>query len=142
MDRKDIIAMLNAKGITVNGDISYADLQAKLNEAIAGKDEKADPVVNSNEETPAWAADLLTKVNNLESKISVNTEQELTKARADVVALNKGYDKDMAADFSLATCNKILAANGHVSFNSSNQYRVDNSADDGIDSMVIPGSAQ
>jgi hypothetical protein len=112
MDRKQIIALLVNKGISVKDDISDDDLKAALNEAIGGKADE--PNVDADKDTPEWAKNLLTKVDGIEVKVNANADKELDTAVAAVVALNKGIDEATAKTMGLASCNAFLAANGGV----------------------------
>lgn len=112
MDKAELIALLAANGITANADMSEADLKAALNTALSDKTAKpeVDTVVNTQ------IADLTKMVNTLTLAVTANSDKELTKARADVVSLDKGIDTDMADAMTIESCNKFLTANGQAAF--------------------------
>ena len=116
MDKAELIALLAANGITANADMSEAGLKAALNTALS--DKAADPVVDTatNEKIDALTA----TVEKLTATVTANSDKELTKARADVVALNKGIDTDMADAMTIESCNKFLTANGQAAFGVAN----------------------
>jgi len=93
--RENMIAALSAKGISVNAEISDAELLAKYNETLAanagdGKSDKLQAVVNS-------IAALTDKIESLEQKANAKQEAEKADLVAKVVA-NKdfGLDEDTA----------------------------------------------
>ena len=106
--RNLIEAKLKAAGIEVNGLDEDALLLA-YNELQAPKEPAQEPQTNS--ETPAWAKDLVAKVNTLESKLTANAEQELDSIAEQVEALNMGINKDAAKAMGLDAAKSFLAAN-------------------------------
>jgi len=107
--RNLIEAKLKAAGIKVNGLDEDALLLA-YNELQAPKEPAQEPQTNS-EETPAWAKDLVAKVNTLESKLTANAEQELDSIADQVEALKMGINKDAAKAMGLDAAKSFLAAN-------------------------------
>ena len=107
--RNLIEAKLKAAGIEVNGLDEDALLLA-YNELQAPKEPAQEPQTNS-EETPAWAKDLVAKVNTLESKLTANAEQELDSIAEQVEALKMGINKDAAKAMGLDAAKSFLAAN-------------------------------
>jgi hypothetical protein len=134
MDRTELIALLAAKNISVNADISDADLKAKLTEAMNTKaDPVPAPVVNAltlEEVTTAINTAVEAAVTPLKEQLSANADKELETVVAQVVALNKGIDEVAAKAMGLAACNAFLAANGTPAFNSNGHPRQLNNADD------------
>ena len=109
MDRKEIIALLVNKGISVKEDITDADLKAALNEALGGK--AVEPKTNGlTAEDITKAVDAAIKP--LQDQLNANSDKELNKAVADVVAMNKGIDEAAAKAMGLTACTAFLAANG------------------------------
>lgn len=99
--RENMIAALSAKGISVNAEISDAELLAKYNETLAanagdGKSDKLQAVVNS-------IAALTDKIESLEQKANAKQEAEKADLVAKVVA-NKdfGLDEDIAKAMPVA----------------------------------------
>lgn len=134
MDRKDIIAILAGKGISVNADISDADLKAELNKAIGGNADE--PNTQNNAEAPQWAKDLTAQVNSLAATVNANADKELNDAVAAVVALNKGIDETAAKAMGLDACNAFLAANGKAAFNAHSQQPQDTASN--CQSLELP----
>jgi len=135
MDRTELIALLAAKNITVNADISDDDLKAKLTEAMNTKADPAPaPVVNADSEKLTLAINALTeKVTGLETQITANADKELETVVAQVVALNKGIDETAAKAMGLTACNAFLAANGTPAFNSNGRPVLQQNANNGLD---------
>lgn len=106
--RNLIEAKLKAAGIEVNGLDEDALLLA-YNELQAPKEPAQEPQTNS--ETPAWAKDLVAKVNTLESQLTANAEQELEAVATQVEALKMGINKDAAKAMGLDAAKSFLAAN-------------------------------
>jgi hypothetical protein len=116
MDLKaKIVAVLAAKGISANADMTDEELEAKLNEELVGKDKKLEDVANTA--TNDAIAALTATVNALQTSITANADKELTQARESVIATNKGIDEEMASAMTLSHCNKFLASHGHVAVN-------------------------
>ena len=107
--RNLIEAKLKAAGIEVNGLDEDALLLA-YNELQAPKEPAQEPQTNS-EDTPAWARDLVAKVNTLESQLTANAEQELDSIAEQVEALKMGINKDAAKAMGLDAAKSFLAAN-------------------------------
>lgn len=124
MDRKDIIALLVNKGVSIKEDISDDELKAALNKALG---DKVEPQNNANQDEPEWAKVLAAKVDGLQTQVNANSDKELTKARADVVAVNKGVDSGMAAVMTLEHCNKFLASHGQSAVGVNGQHKQTNS---------------
>ncbi len=143
MDRKDIIALLVNKGISVKDDITDDDLKAALNAALG--DKPADPADSANnsddKDTPEWAKNLLTKVDGLEVKLNANSDKELDTAVAAVVAMDQGIDEATAKNMGLASCNAFLAKNGHVALGVVGGQHQNNSKDN-CASLSLPTSAK
>lgn len=106
--RNLIEAKLKAAGIEVNGLDEDALLLA-YNELQAPKEPAQEPQTNS--ETPAWAKDLVAKVNTLESQLTANAEQELESIAEQVEALKMGINKDAAKAMGLDAAKSFLSAN-------------------------------
>ena len=132
--RNLIEAKLKAAGIEVNGLDEDALLLA-YNELQAPKEPAQEPQTNS-EETPAWAKDLVAKVNTLESKLTANAEQELDSIAEQVEALKMGINKDAAKAMGLDAAKSFLAANSaeYVADYAAPRGRASqtNSEDDGV----------
>tara|TARA_R110002049_G_scaffold275507_1_gene453582 strand:+ start:348 stop:1466 length:1119 start_codon:yes stop_codon:yes gene_type:complete len=110
-DMRNLIeAKLKAAGIEVNGLDEDALLLA-YNELQAPKEPAKEPQTNS-EETPAWAKDLVAKVNSLETQLAANADKELNEVAEQVAALNKGLDAEDAKALGLTKAKAFLAANG------------------------------
>ena len=107
--RKTIEAKLQAAGIEVNGLDDNALLEA-YNKLEAQKEPEQKPQTNSDE-TPAWAKDLVAKVNSLESQLTANANKELDQVAEQVAALNKGLDADDAKALGLEKAKAFLVAN-------------------------------
>jgi hypothetical protein len=109
--RETMIAALSAKGISVNADISNADLLAKYNESLAANagdsedDSKLDAVVNS-------VAALNARFDKLEQKANAEQEAEKAELVSKVVAhkafgLNEDAAKSMQVEALQAMVNSI-----------------------------------
>lgn len=131
--RNLIEAKLKAAGIEVNGLDEDALLLA-YNEMQAPKEPAQEPQTNS--ETPAWAKDLVAKVNTLESQLTANAEQELDAIAEQVEALKMGINKDAAKAMGLDAAKSFLAANSaeYVADYAAPRGRASqtNSEDDGV----------
>jgi len=136
MDRDELIALLAGKNISVNADISDADLKAKVTEAINAK---ADPAPDVNDAKGLTLEDVTKAINAglkpLQEQLTANTDKELDDVVAQVVALNQGIDEETAKKMGVIACNVFLAANGTPAFNSSGQrqHYQSNVADNGLD---------
>lgn len=109
--RKTIEAKLQAAGIEVNGLDDNALLEA-YNKLNAPQEPEQKPQTNS-EDTPAWAKDLVAKVNSLESQLTANANKELDALVADVVDLKiNGIDEEVAKTMGVNALKGLLAANG------------------------------
>jgi hypothetical protein len=142
LDRKQVIALLAGKNISVNADISDADLEAKLTEAINAKADPA-PNVNADDQPKGLTLEDVTKAINaglkpLQEQLTANADKELETVVAQVVALNKGIDEAAAKAMGLAACNAFLAANGTPAFNTSGQrqHHQANANDNGLDNEL------
>lgn len=139
--RKTIEAKLQAAGIEVNGLDDNALLEA-YNKLNAPQEPKQKPQTNSDD-TPAWAKDLVAKVNSLETQLTANADKELNEVAEQVAALNKGLDADDAKALGLEKAKAFLAANGaeHVAegYNAQHGGRTtaSNKKDDEFDSIDL-----
>ena len=106
LDEK-IEAKLKAANIKVEG----LDADAKLAAYNALIADEQKPQTNS-EETPAWAKDLVAKVNSLETQLAANADKELNGLIADVVALKiNGIDEAVAKTMGVNALKGLLEAN-------------------------------
>mgnify|MGYP003122484279 CR=1 FL=1 len=105
LDEK-IEAKLKAANIKMEG----LDADAKLAAYNTLITDERKPSINS-EETPAWAKDLVEKVQSLESSIAANAEAELEAVADKVEALKMGINKDVAKSMGLEAAKSFLAAN-------------------------------
>lgn len=138
MDRKEIIALLVNKGISVKEDISDDDLKAALNKALGGKaDEPQTNGLTIEDITKAVNA----AVEPLKIQINASADKELDTAVAAVVAMNKGIDEATAKTMGLTSCNAFLAANGHVALGVVGGQHQNNSKDN-CSSLSLPTSAE
>ena len=119
MDRKDIIALLVNKGITISDDISDADLTSALNKALG--DKPAEPQTNGLTIEDVTAAVNLA-VKPLNDKIDAQANAEQGKLAEQVVELDLGIDADAAGSMSVNALKSVLARNGHAAFNASNRH--------------------
>lgn len=104
-----IEAKLTAANIKVEGLDDDAKLAA-YNKLIA--DEQKAPQTNS-EDTPAWAKDLVAKVNSLETQLTANANKELDALVSQVVELKiNGIDETVAKTMGVNALKGLLAANG------------------------------
>ena len=137
--RDKILAALTAANIKTDG-LDDDALFAAHNELLAqgGKDEST----ASSEALTKQITDAVTNaVKPLQDQINANSDKELTKAQADVVAINKGIDEDMAKVMTLESCNKFLASNGHVAVGVTGGQHQTN-AKDNCASLSLPTSAE
>lgn len=150
MDRTQIIGLLSGKGISVNADISDADLMAMLTNAVPeqfkkeskksedadddGEDEDDKPKkkAKNSEEVPAWAQALLAKVNTLETSLAANHNVELDGLKTQMKAMTVNKLSDSVIDkMDPQEMKDHLAANGQVGFNATSGYVQTNSNDSG-----------
>lgn len=144
MDRNQLIALLTNQGITVNADISDADLQKELETALNAKsddkdkkgkkDDKADdkekdkknPFAKNQEDVPAWAQTLIAantaltaQVNTLQTSITANEEAEKAGMVEAVNKLNLGFPETVVNAMSKADLQTVLEKNGETFVNGS-----------------------
>lgn len=141
MDRDQLIALLANKGITVNTDITDADLKAKLDEAIGGKGEpKADVknnaltvetmtlAINTAVDTAVAAA-----VKPLQEQLTANADKELNDLAKQVGGLDAGISEEIAKTMGVNALTAFLAKRGVVAFNSANREHKTNTDDSLMD---------
>jgi len=107
---RDLIeAKLKAAGVEVNG-LDESALLSAYNKLQAPQEPVKQEQANSDA-TPAWAKDLVEKVQSLESSIAANAEAELNDVAGKVEALKMGINKDAAKAMGLEAAKSFLAAN-------------------------------
>lgn len=102
--RETLIAMLAAKGVTVNAEITDADLLAKYNEANTPDVEAAINKV---------VAPLTETIKSLETKLAANADKELDELAKQAAPL-MGVDEADAKAMGTNALHKVLAKNGVV----------------------------
>ena len=128
MDRKKIMALLAGKNIAVNADISDADLEAKLTDAVNAKVDPAPklvkpvevaPVVNKEDDKLALAINALTaKVDGLETQLAANANAEVDDLKIQMKAMTTNCLADSIIDkLNAQDMKDHLAANGQVAVN-------------------------
>jgi len=103
--RDTLIAQLAAKGITVNAEISDADLLAKYNESNAAEVPDVSAAIN------AAIAPLTETINTMQTKLTANADKELD-ALATQAAPFMGLEVDEAKTMGVNALHKVLAKNG------------------------------
>jgi hypothetical protein len=137
LDRKQVSALLAGKNISVNADISDADLEAKLTEAINAK---ADPAPNVKAD--GLTLEDVTKAINaglkpLQDQLTANADKEQSELAGQVVKLDIGIDEEAAKAMSVNALNSVLAKNGKPAFNSGGrQHYQSNANDNGLDNEL------
>lgn len=132
MDRKDIIALLEGKGIQVNAEISDSDLKAELEKALTAN--TADDGGKGGQQNNNLAEQIATAVSNaikpLEDRLNANANKEKDDLVEQVVALNKGLDEEAAKLLSPEKLRSFLAANGQASFNGNGHFKPNHDSGD------------
>jgi Sec-independent protein translocase protein TatA len=114
--RKLMLAGLEAKGISVNAEITDADLLVKYNETNA-----AAPAANTDE-VPAWAKDLAANMADMKKEMSdmkkkeMTAEEEAKAKKAKALAGNSkiaalGFDEASLLAMNSATLDNLYAKN-------------------------------
>ncbi|HBF46523.1 MAG TPA: hypothetical protein DDW91_08635, partial [Shewanella frigidimarina] len=114
--RKLMLAGLEAKGISVNAEITDADLLVKYNETNA-----AAPAANTDE-VPAWAKDLAANMADMKKEMSdmkkkeMTAEEEAKAKKAKALAGNSkiaalGLDEASLLAMNSATLDNLYAKN-------------------------------
>jgi hypothetical protein len=141
LDRKQVIALLAGKNISVNADISDADLEAKLTEAINAKADPA-PNVNADDQPKGLTLEDVTAAINaglkpLQEQLTANADKEQSELAGQVVKLDIGIDEEAAKAMSVNALNSVLAKNGKPAFNSGGRPHHQSNADDnGLDNEL------
>ncbi len=127
MDRKKIMALLAGKGIAVNADISDADLEAKLTDAVNAKVDPA-PVVEVKPVEVAPVANTLTlaevttainaAVKPLQDQLAANANAEAADLKVQMKAMTVNRLSDSIIDkLDAQDMKDHLAENGQVAVN-------------------------
>ncbi len=103
--RETLIATLAAKGITVNAEISDAELLAKYNEANTVELPDFEAAINKA------VAPLKTEIKTLQGELTANADKELN-AIAKQAAPFMGVDEEAAKKLGVNALHKVLAKNG------------------------------
>lgn len=142
LDRKQVIALLAGKNISVNADISDADLEAKLTEAINAKADPA-PNVNADDQLKGLTLeDVKLAMNDLikplQDQLTANSDKELEGLKTQMKAMTANRLSDSLIDkMDASEINAHLAANGTPAFNSGGRQHYQSNADDnGLDNEL------
>ncbi len=140
MDRNKIIALLAGKNISVNADISDADLEVKLTEAFNAK---ADPTPATVVEKPGLTIEDVTAAVNaavapLQAQLTANANVEATELKTQMKAMTTNRLSDaLIGKMDTQDMKDHLAANGAVAFNAATPSQRP-AADGGCASLTMP----
>lgn len=140
LDRKQVIALLASKNISVNADISDTDLEAKLTEAINAKADPAPNVKADDQPKGLTIEDVKLAMNDLikplQDQLTANADKEQSELAGQVVKLDIGIDEEAAKAMSVNALNSVLAKNGKPAFNAGGRPILQQNADNGLDNEL------
>ena len=89
ISRADLIAMLTSAKISVNADVSDAELKAKFNEALLANNSKDGAEITVNKELTNTVTELTEEINTLKAQLKANSDKETDAKIATIKACAK-----------------------------------------------------